>query len=348
MQVRSLARWGKRGGEQPGRGPGLLVAMTEKSLRKHHALGADDQIVEWKQGKIQQWSVAGSPQPHPRAFNNLDIPQLRGMSSCSYSSRRLFFGSNGTVFADLESVWHADTSAKVLRIVFSSSQLTVIRWRSDEAEDAAALAGFSKRIMAQRDRRLAELSPAARQQAGDRLAEFQRIGLLAAALAQPEAPSRSVSRGGQRTYIGQWLRAVLLRQTELRDRLHPKLNGGDKGWNDDEPAVVQAACELAVARFFGTSYDVRAITAFVAELREATANDPAYDQLKTEAVIRSALGEQDVDTAGITAGQKFSIRLMVLTLAFGKLGLSEANVDHLITDAEKIAVERGFDPPLVD
>ena len=161
--------------------------------------------------------------------------------------------------------------------------------------------------------------------------------------------SRSVSRGGPRTYVGQWLRAVLLRQTQLRDRLRPKLNGGRQtGWNDDEPAVVQAACELAVGRFFGTSYDVRAITAFVAELREATGNDRAHDQLKTEAVIRLALGEQNVDTEGITAGQKFLIRLAVLTLAFGKLRLSEAEVEQLITEAEKIAVERGFSPPLAD
>lgn len=148
--------------------------------------------------------------------------------------------------------------------------------------------------------------------------------------------------------MGQWLRAVLLGQTELRDRLRPRLNGGDKGWNDDEPAVAEAACELAVGRFFGSSYDVRAVTAFVAELREATGNDPAYDQLKTEAVIRLALGGQDLDTAGITAVQKFSTRLMVLTVAFAKLGLGEAEVDQLIADAEKIAFARGFDPPLAD
>jgi len=48
-----------------------------------------------------------------------------------------------------------------------------------------------------------------------------------------------------------------------------------------------------------------------------------------EAVIRLALGEQDVDTAGITAGR-----------------LGEADVDQLITDAEKDAVERGWNPPL--
>jgi hypothetical protein len=31
-----------------------------------------------------------------------------------------------------------------------------------------------------------------------------------------------------------------------------------------------------------------------------------------------------------------------------KLGLGEADVDQLITDAEKVAVERGWNPPLAD
>ena len=161
--------------------------------------------------------------------------------------------------------------------------------------------------------------------------------------------SRVVPSGRPRTNVGQWLRATLLRQTELRDRLKNKLNGGKvKGWNDDEPAVVQAACELAVGRFFGTTYDVRAVTTFAAELYEAAAHDPRYDQLKTEAVIRSALGEQDIDTAGITPGQKYLIRGMVVTFVYGKLRLGEAELDRLITDAEKIAVKRGWNPPLAD
>lgn len=161
--------------------------------------------------------------------------------------------------------------------------------------------------------------------------------------------SRSVSRGGPRTCVGQWLRAALLQQRELRDRLRPKLNGGRQtGWNDDEPAVVQAACEAAVARFFGADYDVRDVTAFAALLRQAAGDDPnpMYDQLKNEAVIRLALGEPDVDTQGITPGQMFSIRGNVLAGVVGKLGLGEADVDQLITDAEKVAVERGWNPPL--
>jgi hypothetical protein len=142
---------------------------------------------------------------------------------------------------------------------------------------------------------------------------------------------------------------MLLRQTELRDRLKTKTNGGNaKGWNNDEPAVIEAACELAVGRFFGAGYDVRAITEFVAVLREATAHDPTYDQLKTEAVIRAALGEKDVDLTGITPDQKYLIRAAVVTLVYGKLRLSEGDVDQLITGAEKIAFKRGWNPTLAD
>ena len=110
--------------------------------------------------------------------------------------------------------------------------------------------------------------------------------------------------------------------------------------------MVEAACELAAGRFFGSGDDVRAITACVAEMREAAADDPPLDQLKTEAVIRLALGDRDVNTEGITAGQKYVIRLLVTGFACAKLGLAEADIDQMITDAEKVAVERGWNPPL--
>jgi hypothetical protein len=126
----------------------VIIAMTERDLRKNHALADGDRIIEWKQGRIEAWSVAGTRQPPPQAFAKLDISPLSGLSSCSYSSRRLYFGSNARLIADLEAVWHASSDGAVLRAVFSSPRLTAIRWRSDEAEDAAALASFAERIMA--------------------------------------------------------------------------------------------------------------------------------------------------------------------------------------------------------
>lgn len=161
--------------------------------------------------------------------------------------------------------------------------------------------------------------------------------------------SRTASSGNPRTNIGRWLHAVLLRQNEQLEPLKLKLNGGkETGWNDDEPAVVEAVCELAVGKLFGTGYDVRAVTAFVTQLREATAGDSPLDALETEAVIRRALGDRDVVTEGITAGQKWIIHLAAMGGAIGRLMLGEAEIDQMITDAEKITFERGWNPPLAD
>jgi hypothetical protein len=53
-----------------------------------------------------------------------------------------------------------------------------------------------------------------------------------------------------RTVVGRWLLAGLLNQRGERDRLLPMLNGGQSGWNYDEPGTVEAACEIAVRRYF--------------------------------------------------------------------------------------------------
>jgi hypothetical protein len=158
---------------------------------------------------------------------------------------------------------------------------------------------------------------------------------------------RSDSTSSPTTYVGRWLRATLLRQPELRERLRLTLNAGKKtGWNDDEPAVVEAACELVLRRLFAAPDDVRAITAFVSELRIATDDDPPLGKLKTEAVIRSALGEADVVTSNITPGQKYLTRYLVIVFAARKLDLDEAAIDRLIAESEQIALDRGWHPPL--
>ena len=48
-----------------------------------------------------------------------------------------------------------------------------------------------------------------------------------------------------RTVMGLWLRAMLLRQAEVRKKLSPQLNGGKNGFNREEAGVVQGACGLA-------------------------------------------------------------------------------------------------------
>jgi hypothetical protein len=144
------------------------------------------------------------------------------------------------------------------------------------------------------------------------------------------------------------MRAALLRQHELRDELRPALNNGHKGWNDDEPAVVQAAGEIILRQYFGAGYDVRAVTDFVSELREAANNNGQLPRLKTEAVIRGALGETDVDTSGISSSEKLNVYFLSTVLARGKLKISDRDVDELIAEAERVAFGRGWHPPLAD
>jgi hypothetical protein len=144
------------------------------------------------------------------------------------------------------------------------------------------------------------------------------------------------------------MRAVLLRQLELRDQLRPTLNNGREGWNDDEPAVVQVACETIVRRYFGPGYDVRAVAGFVDDLREATNDDGRFSRLKTEAVIRTALGEANVDTSGIKKGERFNTHLIAIALASRRLEFNDKDVDQLIIDAEQVAFDRGWHPPLAD
>ncbi|MBO0786230.1 MAG: hypothetical protein J2P33_09150 [Actinobacteria bacterium] len=135
----------------------------------------------------------------------------------------------------------------------------------------------------------------------------------------------------------------------MREQLRSTLNGGKKtGWNDDEPAVIEAACEVAVRLFFPEDYDVRTITAFVSELRTPTDNDPSLDQLKAGAIIRFALGEADVVTDDIAPLQKLHIRISVITLLTFKLDLDESAIDKLIIDSERIAFDRGWHPPLAN
>jgi hypothetical protein len=152
-----------------------------------------------------------------------------------------------------------------------------------------------------------------------------------------------------RTVMGLWLRAFLLRDAQRRRELGAKLNGGKLGFNRDEAAVVQAACQLAVRRLWGSGYDVRDITAAVAVMREASlANDhtPPYGQLEMEAVIRSALGEADVDMTGIPRPLAYEIQGVALGYGARMLGLSEPEVVRLICEAEQIAFDHDSKPPL--
>jgi hypothetical protein len=153
-----------------------------------------------------------------------------------------------------------------------------------------------------------------------------------------------------RTVVGQFFRAITTGETALRKKLSAKLGGGKPGWNYDEPAVIETACQLAVRRLWGTDYDVRDITAAVTFMRQAdqAGGRTPPGQLEMEAIIRGALGEPDVDTSGIIPPIIFEVEIAVTGYAIRKLSLSQTEIDRLIVEAENIAFERGWNPPLAD
>jgi len=154
---------------------------------------------------------------------------------------------------------------------------------------------------------------------------------------------------GPRTYVGRWLWATMRKDRELADRFGSLLNDGQPGWNLDEPSVVQAAAELIARRLFRADYDVREVTAIVADMRarlQKVSTPPG--QLEMEAVVRAALGETDVALDGIRPSVRLRIQLAIIGKALYELALGESDIDQLVADAERIAFERGWSPSLAD
>lgn len=152
-----------------------------------------------------------------------------------------------------------------------------------------------------------------------------------------------------RTHVGQWLMAALLNQQAERKRLALKLFNGDKGsWNYDEPAVVIIISEWAVRRLFPQPVDVREITSFVMKMRSMIHNTEPPDQLKTEALIRYALGDRNVDISGIKPDEMFGILGVVLGSVVHKLGITQEEIRKMIIDGENTAFDQGWKPPLAE
>lgn len=154
-------------------------------------------------------------------------------------------------------------------------------------------------------------------------------------------------RAKPRTYVGQFLRATFLNQRELRDELKARLNDGNPGWNDDEPAVVDFSCRLVLRRFFGNEYSAGDVTDFIDFTEMAAADDPLFDRLEAEAVVREALGETGIDTRGINRARKFVLRGMTAGIGALIIELGEASVDEIIVDSERMAFEQGWKPSLI-
>ena len=89
-----------------------------------------------------------------------------------------------------------------------------------------------------------------------------------------------------RTDIGRWLEARIVGDEPRAEALRSKLNGGVKGWNDEEPGVVEAACELCLQAEFPTGVSQDVIDARVQEIRDRTANQPTARRTYHQSLLR--------------------------------------------------------------
>jgi hypothetical protein len=103
---------------------------------------------------------------------------------------------------------------------------------------------------------------------------------------------------------------------------------------------------MAVQRLFRTDADVRNISAYVADLRRRISAGTPPGRLEAEALIRAALGDQDVVINGISTLDGFTAQAAVFVDIALRLRLDETAIDQLIVRAENIAVERGWHPPV--
>ncbi|MBO0822460.1 MAG: hypothetical protein J2P27_01220 [Actinobacteria bacterium] len=348
--------------EAPGRpGPAIQVGLTERWLRKRQFLEKDERILEWKQGKLRRWLVDGSNQPIPK-FHGLErVPILSGVTSLSYSPRCLFItGTDRFAVTDLAfivRIWSAaPRSVCVMYSTFgeqSAGCLVSIRWDSDELESFDELVAFADRIRVRARDRRAGFSADWQARIERRVSEITDSATFESDLAELDEAAAGALPRGPRTVVGLWFRAVNLGTTEERDRLSRLLNGGEPGWNDDEPAVVQAASELAARRYFGPKARADQIAATAAQVVEADRGGADLqgragslpDKTYVQAVIRYDTGDRPTGWDNIRPSVALHIRIAFIAFVVVKLDIM-FELDQLIRDAEALAFERGLSPPL--
>jgi len=150
--------------------------------------------------------------------------------------------------------------------------------------------------------------------------------------------------GERESVVGKWLAPTLIGRREERDRLAAQLKG--VSWYADDLEVAEIVCGLAMRRYFGSDYNVGDVTALASLLREIVGDDlgSGVGVMEIEAMLRSALGETDVDLTGIKPADRFKVHSFAATMAVQQQGWSEREVHALIADAEERVAERGSHP----
>lgn len=347
--------------EAPSRpGPAVEVRVIERFLRKKQLLEKNERIVELKQGRIRRWLVDGSDQTAPKSRGLERVPAFSGVATLSYSPRCLFFvGMGRFAMVDLSfiaRIWC--TAPRSVCVIYwtveaeSTGTVASIRWDFSELKSFDDLVGFADRIRLRALDRRAGFSLDWQARIESRLSEITDSPNFESELAALDETAADAVRLGPRTVVGQWFRAMSLGMTEERDLLSHMLNGGKPGWNDDEPAVIQAASELAARRYFGPTASADQIATAAAQVVEADRRGADLrgragslpDKTYVQAVLRHDTGDRPAGWDNIRPSVALHIRGAFIVFVVTALDIV-FELDTLIRDAEALAFARGLNPP---
>jgi hypothetical protein len=303
-------------------------AKLEARLRTLGLLDPDDDIVE---AVCAPRAILIAYEADPAA--ECKVSALERGCCCCFSSRRVYF-PHAKVIIGLERVWQVESWGTDLSVVFSAGEeLTAICLLADGIATVEQVTDFADRLLAQRDRQVAELPEDAQRQFGSWSADLERRGVLDAALAELVPQPR--------TRVGAWLRALLLGDPELMAR-HRR----GTGWSGEETPVLQAAFVLQVRRFFGGSHDASAVPAFMSSLASRLKEKgKRLDLARTEALIRSAVGESAPDFDDILPGQRHQLACLVAGFVVHELQMTPRAIWLLVIRSEQMAFAQGWNPP---
>jgi hypothetical protein len=154
-------------------------------------------------------------------------------------------------------------------------------------------------------------------------------------------PSRPALPGpAPRTLYGLYLRNLMLRRQEARDRARAE---SERAGSVDVDGLLAAMFSVTVRTVFGADADVRQIRRHIAFLRDWLGSE-AVSQLEAEALVRAELGDRDVPVDDIDEAVSWRLTMLLAVGAAETLELTEAQVDELVARAEDLAAERGFHP----
>jgi|HubBroStandDraft_5_1064220.scaffolds.fasta_scaffold706979_1 hypothetical protein len=150
------------------------------------------------------------------------------------------------------------------------------------------------------------------------------------------------------TWVGLWFQAGLLGDRVRAEKLTTRLNSGSpKGWTLDEPAVVRAAFDLAMDRYFDGRYDPPGVEAFAARLQEAVSEwDKIIEVDLVQRLIRQSLRGEGPSQDDPNVRVMQHIHMAAVKLATMELAMTAPEISSLICQAEVLARDRGWDPPL--